>query len=69
MINNNIMEVLRNKKERNKYLFTYVNDKENYYTVGKDRLSVSEFNKRFPVHLKKINKKGDSANKNMSWFL
>jgi len=69
MITNNIMEVLKNKRERNKYVFTYINDDQNYYTVGKEKLSIAEFNKRFPIEVKKINKKGDSANKNMSWFL
>lgn len=69
MITNNIMEVLKNKRERNKYVFTYISEDENYYTVGDKKLSIAEFNKRFPIEVKKVNKKGDSANKNMSWFL
>lgn len=64
----NIKEVIENKEKRNKYLFTYERNGNNYYTVDGRKVSVEAFNRMFPIKFKRNLNKGKNCDGTKTWM-
>lgn len=64
----NIHEIVRNKRERCNYVFTYEATGENYYVVGDKKLTIDEFHKMFPIDIKPPVNKGLNSDRTKNWI-
>jgi hypothetical protein len=64
----NLAEVIRNKNERNKHSFVYKGNGESYYLMKGKKVSVKDFNKKFPIDYVYDAGKGDNKDKKKNWI-
>lgn len=64
----NLQEVIKNKNERNKYTFTYEPNGLCYYTVNGKKINPIDFDKMYPIVLKKSLKKGQNSDRTKNWI-
>ena len=64
----NIQEVLKNKYERNKYLFSYNPNGNCYYELGEYKLTVEQFESKYPIEIMPLFIKGENSDKTKNWL-
>lgn len=64
----NLQEVIKNKQERNKYMFTYEPNGLCYYTVNGKKINPIDFDKMFPIEFKRSLKKGENSDRTKNWI-
>lgn len=64
----NIQEVLKNKNQRNKYLFRFNPDGTCYYELGEYKLTAEEFESKYPIEIMPLFRKGENSDKTKNWL-
>jgi hypothetical protein len=64
----NIQEVMENKLKRCKFSFRYNPDGTCYYEMGEYRLSVEEFENKYPIEILPLFRKGENSDRTKNWL-
>lgn len=64
----NIQEVIKNKYRRSLFLFRYNPDGTCYYELGGIRLTIEQFEERYPIELIPFFNKGENSDRTKNWI-
>lgn len=64
----NIQEVVKNKLKRRQFLFRFNPDGSCYYELGEYRISVEDFERKYPIEILPLCKKGENSDRTKNWL-